>query len=136
MPVADPAFLAFERQLHASENDLRGTSALRKDALQRSYARKLPFMDRELEDQKRGVQDNFLSRGVAKSGTETVRLNEADRDMQMKKGLLAAENSDAQAGIEIDLARQLAEMKRRMAEAQLEAQGRMALSPYQASLGQ
>lgn len=130
MPLAvDPQFLAFERQFNQAESDLGGAASRRKAALSSAYARSLPQYDIQEERGTRNVGDDFNARGVFSSGVRVQRQNEVSRDAQMARGNAAAENASQQSDVDYNLAQQIAELRRRRSEANLQSQQNSATGP-------
>lgn len=130
-PEMDPAFLAFQRALGIQESDLRASIAQRTAAVQRDVSLKLPMIQQQTQENVRQAGGNYEARGLFGSG----RRAEAQSQQALAGGLqeqqVIGQGADQIAGLDSELARQISDNRRRMAEAEIEARQRLALGGAQ-----
>lgn len=132
MPLAvDPQFAVFDRGFNQQASEAAGEAARRRDAIQRAHIRSMPGFDAQEEKGLQGVHDDFGARGVFSSGVRVQRQNEVSRDAQRGRSNASAEAADALSGVDWEMSKQIAAVRRKQAEAALEAQQKSALTPIQ-----
>lgn len=135
MPLAvDPQFAAFDRQINQEMADVSAGGVRQQDMLRRAYARQMPQWDEDLANAEKGISDSYLARGVHSSGHRVQDQNTALRADQLKRGAAQGEMTDQVANVSSDVARQLAELRRKQAEQNLLNQQNSTLGPMQAAL--
>lgn len=135
MPLAvDPQFAAFERQYNQQEADVSADGARRQDQLRRGLARQMPQWDQDLEAKQALTGNDYLARGVFSSGHRVKDQNTNLVNDQLMRGREMGNMTDQLAGVDSDVTRQLADLRRQRAEAQLKSQQAATLGPMQTAL--
>ncbi len=133
LPVLDPSYLAFMRELGASEADAQAEAASAIARLRGRISDLRPAYDERLKRGMQGIGEDFENRGLLRSGR---RLEDQTNFQADTEGdYLAQKNAigDQIGGIQTDLARQIAGGRRARAEAEAAARDRVARE--NASLG-
>lgn len=130
-PQEDPQFVAFQRALGYSDQQLMAQTAARKSMLQNSWNRQLPVYDDQLKEQQKGIGEDYLSRGVYSSGHRVMDQDNAALEQQNRMNVTKGNMQDQQADLDMQLQTQLADNRRKQAEEELAAQQRIAVAKAQ-----
>lgn len=133
-PEEDPQFLAFQRAQGVSESELRASIAMQRSRLQRDLANRMPQFDQMRDQASRQVQGNYLSRGLFRSGARLEDENRAVNDVESQRAAAITQTRDGEADLSSQLARQIAESRRRQADESLGARQRVALDAAQVGI--
>lgn len=120
-PAEDPQFLAFLRASGAEEGTLAAMAAFQKARLQTSQGLRMPGYDQELRDGQQRISNDFAARGVYGSGVRAQRQNEQAGDVESKVQKDRIETMGDMQQIDLSLAQQVAELRRRQADQGLTA---------------
>lgn len=115
-PAQDPQFLAFLRASGAQEAELTTMAAFQQQRLQTSQGLRMPEYDQQLRDSQQRINNDFGARGVSTSGVKAKRLNEAAGDTEGRVQKDRVETMADSQQIDLTLAQQIAELRRRQAE--------------------
>lgn len=125
-PEMDPSFLAFQRALGVEEADLRDSIALRRSAVQRRIATRLPQIQQETDQNVDDIGRSAEARGVFAGGNRALKQSqEIQRGALNQQGEVAGGQEEI-AGMESELARQIAANRRRQSEAELQSRQSLA----------
>lgn len=125
-PEQDPSFLAFQRALGVDEADLRASIAMRTSAVQRRVANQLPQLQQSTEQSVDRIGREAESRGAFGGGHRAQDQSRAASQGALQQQGVIAGGQEEIAGLESDLARQIAANRRRQAEAELSARQSLA----------
>lgn len=114
--TSDPQFLAFLRAAGAQEGELAALAAFQKQRLQTSQGLRMPEYDAELRDRTSSINEDFAARGVSTSGVRARKVNDAAGDVEHKVQKDRIETMADSQQIDLTLAQQVAELRRRSAE--------------------
>jgi len=115
-PAQDPQFLAFLRAAGAQEGELAALAAFQKQRLQTSQGLRMPEYDQRLRDTQQAITNDFAARGVSSSGVRSQRLNEAAGDVEHRVQKDRIETLGDLQQIDLTLAQQVAELRRKQAD--------------------
>jgi hypothetical protein len=118
-PATDPAYLAFLRQTGVQEQDLGAEAAQRISSLNRALARHLPAYADQKRQAVQGVADSYEERGLFRSGGRLRDQVDAGNAVDRNRLEYIANTQDQSAGVNSDLARSIADLRRRAAEQEL-----------------
>ena len=125
-PEQDPQFLAFQRALGVDEADLRASIAMRRSALQRRVANQLPQIQQNTADTVNQIGLSAEARGVYAGGNRANNQAKAIQQGALQEQGVQAGGQEEIAGLESELARQIAANRRTTAEQGIEARQRLA----------
>lgn len=109
--------MVYLRQLGFDEAEARAYAARQRDRINRQVALSVPeVQDRSRED-RRNIALNREASGVLRSGETERRLARQRADEMRQISAIEGGSADQLAGVESDLARQVAEQRRNTAEA-------------------
>lgn len=126
-PAQDPQFAAFLRAAGAQEGELAALAAFQKQRLQTSQGLRMPEYDQQLRDSQQAISNDFAARGASTSGVKSKRLNEAAGDVEHKVQKDRIETMGDMQSIDLSLAQQVAELRRRQADQGLNATAQTAI---------
>lgn len=136
-PNMDPTFIAFQRSLSAGEVDLSAVNDYRKQRIGTQFALRQPLYQEDLQDRLEAVSDDYESRGIHGSGNRVADQNKAQTRMQGVIDRDIISTMGEQQDLDVDLAMQIAQGRRKASEESLNAAQRAALgsaknllSPY------
>lgn len=119
----DPAYLAFLRALGIEKADLNQSAEDRIAVINREIARRLPDILQAGIYSREGIDNNFESRGVYRSGAHEVALGRERADEARQTSALQGAAADQVFLIRQELARRQAEADRRGADQSLTSAG-------------
>ena len=126
-PEADPQFLAFQRALGVSEDELRGTVALARGRTQRDLALRLPQLAETQRAASQNIADSYEARGIGGAGNQKLDLLRSDTGFSQQRGQMELNAADTVADLDRDLAMKLAQGRRDTAEQSMATSQRRAL---------
>ena len=126
-PEEDPQFLAFQRAQGVQENELRAAIAMKRARLQSDLANRMPLLNEQKLRTLEGIDNESMSRGTYRSGSRLVAADRASSDVERQRADAIQQARQGTADLEGDLARQIAESRRRGSEAELGARQNLAL---------
>lgn len=132
-PEGDPQFLAFQRALGVSEDELRATVALARGRTQRDLALRLPQLAENQRAASQNIADSYEARGIGGAGHQKLDILRSDTGFSQQRGQMELNAADSIADLERDLALKIAQGRRETAEQATAASQRRALG--RASLG-
>jgi hypothetical protein len=118
-PATDPAYLAFLRQTGVQEQDLGAEAAARISSLNRALQRHLPAYADQKRQAEQGVADSYEERGLYRSGGRLRDQVDAGNAVDRNRLEDIANTQDQSAGVNADLARNIADLRRQAAEREL-----------------
>lgn len=133
-PEQDPTYLSFQRALGFDEADQRAVVARRKSQLYRQQQYRLPELADQYDDANKAIGNDYAARGVYGSGVMGTDLGTVLNRHVRQVGATNADYADQQGDLELQLARQIAENQRKLAEEAVNARQRLAMDA--ASVGQ
>ncbi len=133
-PEEDPQFLAFQRALGVEEADLRASIALRTSAVQRRVANKLPGIQNQTQEGVRNAGLSAEARGVFAGGNRVRQQGQVIQQGALDEQAVVAGGQEEIAGLESELARQIAANRRKQAEVELDTRQGLATG-YASSIG-
>ena len=133
-PVLDTSFLAYLREMGASETIARGETSSLISRLRAQIAGIQPVYADKMREGLQGIGDEFENRGLLRSGRRLTEQSRYQRDVTREK--LGAENdiNDRIQGASTSLAATIAAGRRGRAEAELMARQRSAIDNAEAGL--
>jgi len=109
--------MAYLRQLGFDEAEARAYAARQRDRINRQVALRVPETQEQGIEQRRSIATNRESSGLLRSGETERRLAIQRRGELNRIGEIEGGAADALGGVESDLARSVAEVRRNTAEA-------------------
>lgn len=126
-PEEDPQFLAFQRALGVQENELRASIAMKRARLQSDLANRMPDFDESKRRTIQGIGESYLDRGTFRSGMRLQDQDNAASGVESQRTAAITQTRQAEADLNSDLARIVAENRRRMAEEGVNTRQRLSL---------
>lgn len=126
-PEEDPQFLAFQRSLGTQENELRAAIAMKRSRTQSDLSNRMNYFDEQKVRALKGAEDAHLSRGTWRGGHRLQDQNQAAGDVERDRASAVQQAHQGMADAEGDLARKIAEGRRRQAEADIGTRQSLAL---------
>lgn len=133
-PYQDPAFLAYLRASGVEESDVNGEAMWRVGAIQRARGRKLPRYDDQLERGQESIGNEYEDRGLLASGSRVVAQQRQANDVARDRADYLAEGDEDIAGVYRGAAQDVAGIRRRTMEEELDARNRVGLAGAEAGI--
>lgn len=131
----DPTYSAYLRAMGVEEAGIRAQARQQSDAATRQVARQDQQFTRRLEDETRGIGQDFESRGLRGGGAYVSALSRSQSGVASDRNEVQATLRDQLVGFQTDAASQVARLRREGAEKELEGRGRAAESAAIARYG-
>lgn len=126
-PEEDPQFLAFQRALGVQENELRASIAMRRARLQSDLANRMPTFEEAKRSALQSIGDSYLNRGTFRSGMRLQDQDKAASGIERQRTDAITQTRQAEADLGGELARVIAENRRRQAEEAINTRQRLSL---------
>jgi len=131
----DPTMAAFLRTMGVEEQNILAQARQQSDIARRAFTRQIPAFNERARSAVQGVRDEAETRGVFSSGATARNSAIARANVLREQQEALAQSQDTSTMFTLDAARQLAELRRRQAEATLDTGTRNALLSAQSTFG-
>lgn len=131
----DPTLSAFLRSMGVSEQDIYARQRQQQLLSENAFNRQLPVFAEQERSAVQGVLNDAEGRGVLQSGVTFQNATRARNNVLQQREIARGNMMDEQARYNLDAVSQVAELRRRQAEAQFEAMTRQGQAGAESAYG-